>query len=74
MRRSKRWEIAICGRGTVHIHYGTGSLHVLAEDFHLLARDMQEVAVQLEIFSLPQWDPDKIEPFNNNMESVFEAD
>ena len=38
------------------------------------ARSGEDLGVQLEIFSLPQWDPDKIEPFNNNMESVFEAD
>jgi hypothetical protein len=36
-------------RGTVHVHYGTGSLHILAEDFHRLARDIQELAVQMEI-------------------------
>jgi hypothetical protein len=49
MEKPRRWEIAICERGTVHVHYGTGSLHILAEDFHRLARDIQEVAVQMEI-------------------------
>jgi hypothetical protein len=49
MEKTRRWEIAICERGTVHVHYGTGSLHILAEDFHRLARDIQEVAVQMEI-------------------------
>jgi hypothetical protein len=49
MQKPRRWEIAICERGTVHLHYGTGSLHILAEDFHSLARDIQEVALQIEI-------------------------
>jgi hypothetical protein len=52
MGKARRWEIAICERGTVHVHYGTGSLHILAEDFHRLARDIQEVAVQMEIESV----------------------
>jgi hypothetical protein len=49
MEKPRRWEIAVCERGTVHVHYGTGSLHILAEDFHRLARDIQELAVQMEI-------------------------
>jgi hypothetical protein len=32
MQKNRRWEIALCDRGTVHLHYGTGSLHILKED------------------------------------------
>lgn len=32
MKKNRRWEIALCDRGTVHLHYGTGSLHI-KEDF-----------------------------------------
>jgi hypothetical protein len=61
MEKPRRWEIAICERGTVHVHYGTGSLHILAEDFHRLARDIQEVAVQMKIESISTFrrDPDR---------------
>jgi len=49
MERSRRWEIGVCERGTVHVHYGTGSLHILKEDFLELASAMQELADQLEV-------------------------
>ena len=54
MEKVKRWEIAVCERGTVHIHYGSGSLHVLTEDFEGLAKDLLKVAEMLGIFSSPE--------------------
>jgi hypothetical protein len=47
----RRWEIAVCERRTVHIHYGTGSLHILEEDFPEMAREILEVAEQFEILA-----------------------
>ena len=47
-RSKRRWEISVCGRGTIHIHYGTGSLHILEEDFLNLAADLQKTA---EVFA-----------------------
>ncbi|MBI4490492.1 MAG: hypothetical protein HY694_15520 [Deltaproteobacteria bacterium] len=49
---AKRWEVAVCEKGTVHVHYGTGSLHILEEDFLGLAREIQEIAEQLEALPL----------------------
>lgn len=37
--------------GTVHVHYGAGSLHIPKEDFLELASAMQELADQLQITS-----------------------
>lgn len=45
--REKRWHIAVCERGTVHLHYGTGSLHILGEDFFALLRELEGVARHL---------------------------
>jgi hypothetical protein len=47
MEKTRRWEIALCDRGTVHVHYGTGSLHILKEDFLDLAGELQQLANQL---------------------------
>lgn len=44
----KRWEINVCELGTVHVHYETGSLHILEDGFVGLARELREVADQLE--------------------------
>jgi hypothetical protein len=43
MQKTRRWEIALCDRGTVHVHYGTGSLHILKEDFVGLAVELQRL-------------------------------
>jgi hypothetical protein len=43
MQKTRRWEIALCDRGTVHVHYGTGSLHILKEDFVGLAVELQRM-------------------------------
>jgi hypothetical protein len=48
MKKPRRWEIAICERGTVHVHYGTGSLHILKEDFVDLAEAFGELAYQFD--------------------------
>jgi hypothetical protein len=48
MRKNRRWEIALCERGTVHLHYGTGSLHILKEDFVELAVELQRLANRLD--------------------------
>ncbi len=49
MQKNRRWEIALCDRGTVHLHYGTGSLHILKEDFLDLAVELQQLANRLAI-------------------------
>jgi hypothetical protein len=51
MRKKRRWEIALCERGTVHLHYGTGSLHILKEDFVDLAVELQRLANRLDLAS-----------------------
>jgi hypothetical protein len=48
MENPERWQIAVCESKTVHVHSGTGSLHILTEDFYRFAKDIQEVAGQLE--------------------------
>jgi len=49
---TKRWEIAVCEKGMVHVHYGTASLHILEEDFLGMAREIQEIAEQLAALPL----------------------
>ncbi|MEX0803713.1 MAG: hypothetical protein WD688_10410 [Candidatus Binatia bacterium] len=41
---ARRWQITVCPGRTVHIHYGTGSLHILEEDFLELLSDLQKAA------------------------------
>jgi len=55
--RTKRWQVAVCERGTVHIHYGTGSLHVAQEDFFSLASELWQTASEIE--ALASAPPDK---------------
>lgn len=43
-RTARRWQIFMCPSGSVHIHYGTGSLHIAREDFPGLAEDLHAVA------------------------------
>ena len=43
----RRWQIFMCQSGSVHIHYGTGSLHITKDDFPRLAEDLHTVAVSL---------------------------
>ena len=49
MEKHRRWEIALCDRGTVHLHYGSGSLHILKEDFLDLASELQQLANRLAV-------------------------
>jgi hypothetical protein len=49
MKKNRRWEIALCERGNVHLHYGTGSLHILKEDFVDLAVELQQLANRLGV-------------------------
>jgi hypothetical protein len=49
VKKNRRWEIALCARGNVHLHYGTGSLHILKEDFVDLAVELQRLANRLEV-------------------------
>jgi len=51
MKKNRRWEIAPCDRGNVHLHYGTGSLHILRDDFVNLAVEVQRLANRLNIAS-----------------------
>jgi hypothetical protein len=49
MEKNRRWEIALCDRGAVHVHHGTGSLHILQEDFLDLAGELQQLANRLAV-------------------------
>jgi hypothetical protein len=49
MEKRRRWEIALCDRGNVHLHYGTGSLHILKEDFLDLAVELEQLANRLAV-------------------------
>jgi hypothetical protein len=40
---------ALCDRGNIHLHYGTGSLHILRDDFVDLAVELQELANRLNV-------------------------
>ena len=51
MKKTRRWEIALCDRGTVHVHYGTGSLHILKEDFVALAVELQRLTNRLDVMT-----------------------
>jgi hypothetical protein len=51
MRKNRRWKIALCERGNVHLHYGTGSLHILREDFVDLAVELRRLANRLDLAS-----------------------
>lgn len=44
-QNARRWQIFMCQSGSVHIHYGTGSLHIARDDFPALAEDLHTVAV-----------------------------
>ena len=44
---ARRWQIFMCQSGSVHIHYGTGSLHITKDDFPGLAKDLNTVAVAI---------------------------
>jgi hypothetical protein len=54
MKKNRRWEIALCDRGTVHLHYGTGSLHILKEDF-----------VDLAVWNFNNWRIDWVSHYRN---------
>ena len=43
-QNTRRWQIFMCQAGSVHIHYGTGSLHITKDDFPALAEDLHTVA------------------------------
>lgn len=45
---ARRWQILVCRGGTVHIHYGTGSLHVMKQDFPGLAEDLRAIARSID--------------------------
>lgn len=48
MDEQRIWEITLCQAGTVRVHYETGSLHILKEGFLGLARELRDVADQIE--------------------------
>src|SRR5215475_11066009 len=49
MNKKRRWEIGLCDRGNVHLHYGTGSLNILRDDFVDLALELQQLANRLNV-------------------------
>jgi hypothetical protein len=48
MEKAKRWEIALCEEAMVHVHYETGSPEIFKEGLIGLARELREVADQIE--------------------------
>jgi hypothetical protein len=52
----KRWEITLCPTETLHVHYQTGSPEVFQEGFKGLARELREVADQLEAIAMARKD------------------
>jgi hypothetical protein len=48
MNDQKIWEINICQIGTVDLHYKTDSLRFLREGFLGLAKELRDVADELE--------------------------
>lgn len=46
-QKVRRWQIFMCQAGSVHIHYGTGSLHIAKDDFQGLAEDLHTVALSV---------------------------
>jgi hypothetical protein len=59
MERTRRWKITLCDRGNIHLHYGTGSLHILKEDFLDLAGALQQLANRLAVSIDTQRDQNK---------------
>ena len=51
MKKNRIWEIALCDRGNIHLHYSTGSLHILRDDLVDLAVEVQQLANRLNIAS-----------------------
>ena len=47
MKKPRRWDIVVCERGTIHVHYGSGSLHIRREDFIDLAAELRRLAERL---------------------------
>jgi hypothetical protein len=44
----KKLEVTLCPAATVHVHYETGSREVLQDGFKGLARELRDVADQLD--------------------------
>ena len=44
----KKWEVSLGPESLVHVHYATASPEVISDGFNGLARELREVANQLE--------------------------
>lgn len=52
----KKWEVTLCPTATLHVHYETGSPEVFQEGFRGLARELREVAAELDAIAAAQKD------------------
>ena len=50
-RFGKKWEVTLGPEALIHVHYETASPEVMNEGFKGLARELREVADQLEAIS-----------------------
>jgi hypothetical protein len=53
----KKWEVTICPTATVHVHYETGSPEILQDGFRGLARELRDVANQLDAMAEARKEP-----------------
>lgn len=44
----KKWEVSLGPESLVHVHYTTASTEVISDGFQGLARELREVADQIE--------------------------
>jgi hypothetical protein len=44
----KKWEVSLGPEALVHVHYSTASPEVISEGFQGLARELRDVADQIE--------------------------
>jgi len=44
----KKWEVTLCPETLIHVHYETASKEVINDGFKGLARELREVADQIE--------------------------
>jgi hypothetical protein len=44
----KQWEVSLGPEPSVHVHYATASPQVISDGFEGLARELREIADQLE--------------------------
>jgi hypothetical protein len=53
-RSEKKWEVSLGPEALVHVHYTTASSEVISNGFRGLARELREVADQIEAIARDQ--------------------